>query len=160
MAPSRCATAATSSAGTKRNSASLSTNRLISQGQAIRSTLAFFRVTHFIAEPPLDSRARSAARRLRSHWRCGDEQLPARPCCALVGNSVGQLSFRNGAVIQTPGPAYLDERTLIVDIVLLPAEGAKGLTSSLNPRVSGAPRFEVNVYHDVVPAEVSRPPIA
>src|ERR1700694_5052997 len=104
--------------------------------------------------------ARSAAGRLRSHWRCGDEQLPARPCCALVGNSAGQLSFRNRAIIQTPGPAYLDERTLIVDIVLLPTERVKGLTGSLHHSVNRARRFEVNLNHDAVPAEGSRPPIA
>src|SRR5260370_12562043 len=50
MAPSRCATAETSSAGTNRNCASSSMKRLISHGQAIRSTLAFFRVTHFILD--------------------------------------------------------------------------------------------------------------
>src|SRR5215472_4871367 len=48
MAPSRSATAGTSSTGTYRNSASASTNRRISHGHATRSTLAFFRVTHFI----------------------------------------------------------------------------------------------------------------
>src|SRR6266852_9099806 len=36
------------SGGTKRNSGFLSTNFLINQGHAIRSTFAFSRVTHFI----------------------------------------------------------------------------------------------------------------
>src|SRR2546421_7977762 len=49
MAPSRCATSITWSVGTKRNSASLSTNFLMSQGQATRSTLTRSRVIHFIA---------------------------------------------------------------------------------------------------------------
>src|SRR2546426_10858551 len=48
MASSRLDTVRTSSAGTNRNSASGSTNRRISHGQATRSTLAFLRVTHFI----------------------------------------------------------------------------------------------------------------
>src|SRR5262244_3275795 len=39
----------TSPAGTKRNTASRSTNRLMSHGHAMRSTRAFSRVTHFIA---------------------------------------------------------------------------------------------------------------
>src|ERR1700693_4686689 len=65
IASSRCTTVATSSAGTKRNSASLSMKRLMSQGHAIRSTLAFFRVTHFIVEPPPSCRhtSRRAPRR-------------------------------------------------------------------------------------------------
>src|SRR6184192_3725358 len=45
------ATRATSSGSTYRNSASWSRNRLISQGQPIRSTAAFFRVTNRIARP-------------------------------------------------------------------------------------------------------------
>src|SRR6266571_2759518 len=49
MAPSRSATSITWSVGTNRNSASLSTNFLISQGQATRSTLTCSRVIHFIA---------------------------------------------------------------------------------------------------------------
>src|SRR6266567_3695007 len=49
MAPSRSATSITWSLGTNRNSASLSTNFLISQGQATRSTLTCSRVIHFIA---------------------------------------------------------------------------------------------------------------
>src|SRR6266566_7481859 len=49
MAPSRSATSSTWSVGTKRNSASLSTNFLMSQGQATRSTLTCSRVIHFIA---------------------------------------------------------------------------------------------------------------
>src|SRR2546427_233743 len=52
MATSRAATAATWSAATKRNSASRSTKRRMSQGQAIRSTCAFLRVTHFMSTPP------------------------------------------------------------------------------------------------------------
>src|SRR6266849_8514478 len=48
MAPSRSATSITWSVGTNRNSASLSTNFLISQGQATRSTLTCSRVIHFI----------------------------------------------------------------------------------------------------------------
>src|SRR2546422_3147416 len=48
MAPSRLATAMTWSAGTKRNVGFLSMNRVISHGQAMRSTRAFSRVTHFI----------------------------------------------------------------------------------------------------------------
>src|SRR5438128_12061250 len=42
------------SGGTKRNSGLLSTNFLISQGQAILSTFAFSRVTHFIHLTPVD----------------------------------------------------------------------------------------------------------
>src|SRR6266704_1243019 len=49
MAPSRSATSITWSVGTNRNSASLSINFLISQGQATRSTLTCSRVIHFIA---------------------------------------------------------------------------------------------------------------
>src|SRR5712692_5738070 len=50
MAPSRCATSITWSVGTKRNSASLSTNFLISQGPATRSTLTCSRVIHFMGQ--------------------------------------------------------------------------------------------------------------
>src|SRR6266852_5785858 len=39
----------TSAAGTKRNTGSRSTNRLINHGHAMRSTRAFSRVTHFMA---------------------------------------------------------------------------------------------------------------
>src|SRR6266849_3175888 len=49
VAPSRSATSITWSVGTNRNAASLSTNFLISQGQATRSTLTCSRVIHFIA---------------------------------------------------------------------------------------------------------------
>src|SRR6266567_4851821 len=49
MAPSRSATSITWSLGTNRNSASLTTNFLISQGQATRSTLTCSRVIHFMA---------------------------------------------------------------------------------------------------------------
>src|SRR5439155_22500319 len=52
IAASRSATAVTSGAGTYRNSASGSMKRLMSHGHAIRSTLAFFLVTHFIDVPP------------------------------------------------------------------------------------------------------------
>src|SRR5437764_9103911 len=48
MAPRRFASAITLSAATKTNSASLSTNFLISHGQATRSTLTRSRVIHFI----------------------------------------------------------------------------------------------------------------
>src|ERR1700730_7197504 len=48
MALRRLASAITLSAGTKTNSASLSTNFLISHGQATRSTLTRSRVIHFI----------------------------------------------------------------------------------------------------------------
>src|SRR5262245_15080078 len=48
MAFSRSATASTWLVGTNRNVGSLSMNRLISQGQAMRSTRAFSRVTHFM----------------------------------------------------------------------------------------------------------------
>jgi hypothetical protein len=48
IAPSRAATAITASAGTYRKSASGSTKVLISQGQAIRSTLGRDRVIHFL----------------------------------------------------------------------------------------------------------------
>src|ERR1700756_1512974 len=48
MAPSRSETSITWSVGTNRNSASLSTNFLISQGQATRSTLTYSRVIHFM----------------------------------------------------------------------------------------------------------------
>src|SRR6266571_3004981 len=48
MAPSWEATSITWSVGTNRNSASLSTNFLMSQGQATRSTLTRSRVIHFI----------------------------------------------------------------------------------------------------------------
>src|SRR5207244_648768 len=53
MAPCRSAADATSLTGTYRNSASGSTNLLISHGHAIRSTLAFFRVTHLISSTPV-----------------------------------------------------------------------------------------------------------
>src|SRR5437660_2682419 len=53
MAPSRSATAMTWLAGTKRNVGFLSMNRVISHGQAMRSTRAFSRVTHFISDLPL-----------------------------------------------------------------------------------------------------------
>src|SRR5215216_2632142 len=49
VAPWRSATAVTWSAGTYRNSASGSTNRLMSHGHAIRSTFGRSRVTHFIS---------------------------------------------------------------------------------------------------------------
>src|SRR6185369_7002230 len=49
IAPSRSAISATLSAGTNRNSASRSTNFLISQGHATRSTFTLSRVIHFIA---------------------------------------------------------------------------------------------------------------
>src|SRR5579859_7583402 len=64
MACSRSATAATSSAGTYKNSASWSMKRRISQGQATRSTLAFFRVTHFTARASfrIDSNRRQQRR--------------------------------------------------------------------------------------------------
>src|SRR3954464_8863633 len=52
MASRRFASAITLSAGTKMNSGSLSTNFLISHGQATRSTLTFSRVIHFIVFPP------------------------------------------------------------------------------------------------------------
>jgi hypothetical protein len=45
--PSCSASSITLSASTHRISASASTNLLINQGQAVRSTLAFLRVTHF-----------------------------------------------------------------------------------------------------------------
>src|SRR5438105_7296343 len=48
MASSRFAISITCSAGTNRNSASGSTNFLISHGQATRSTFTRSRVTHFI----------------------------------------------------------------------------------------------------------------
>src|SRR5713101_3766348 len=48
MAPSRAAISMTWSVGTNRNSASLSTNILMSQGQATRSTLTRSRVIHFM----------------------------------------------------------------------------------------------------------------
>src|SRR5207302_7534532 len=50
---SRRATSRTWSAGTNRNVGSGSMNRRMSHGQAIRSTRAFSRVTHFIAAPSL-----------------------------------------------------------------------------------------------------------
>src|SRR5437588_10025302 len=49
MASRRFASAITLSTGAKMNSASLSTNFLISQGQATRSTLTCSRVIHFMA---------------------------------------------------------------------------------------------------------------
>src|SRR5207249_7165163 len=49
MAPVSLTTCGIVSGGTNRNSGFLSTNFLISQGQAIRSTFAFSRVTHFMA---------------------------------------------------------------------------------------------------------------
>src|SRR5258708_580608 len=49
MACSRLATSITWSAGTNRNSGLLSMKRLISHGQAIRSTRAFSRVIHFMS---------------------------------------------------------------------------------------------------------------
>src|SRR4029079_3014198 len=48
MASSRLASAMTLSAGTKMNSGFLSTNLLMSQGQATRSTFTCSRVIHFI----------------------------------------------------------------------------------------------------------------
>src|SRR6185437_12719966 len=51
MARSRAAIAITSGAGTNRNSASGSTNFLISQGHATRSTFTRSRVIHFIVFP-------------------------------------------------------------------------------------------------------------
>src|SRR5205823_3964888 len=48
MAPRRFASSITLSEGTKTNSASLSTNFLISHGQATRSTLTYSRVIHFM----------------------------------------------------------------------------------------------------------------
>src|SRR5216684_12468 len=50
LAPSSRAIWSTSFGSTYRNSASGSTNRLINQGHAIRSTAAFFRVTHRIVQ--------------------------------------------------------------------------------------------------------------
>src|SRR5947208_4296269 len=52
MAPSRSAVSITWSAGTNRNSACGSTNFLMSQGHATRSTLTFSRVIHFMADSP------------------------------------------------------------------------------------------------------------
>src|SRR5271166_5007073 len=52
MAPRRFASSITLSGGAKTNSASLSTNFLISHGQATRSTLTRSRVIHFIGYPP------------------------------------------------------------------------------------------------------------
>src|SRR6266581_8747498 len=52
MAPSRSATSITWSVGTKRNEASWSTNFLMSQGQATRSTLTRSRVIHFMGDLP------------------------------------------------------------------------------------------------------------
>src|SRR5436305_936336 len=49
MASRRLASLMTLSPGTKTNSASLSTNFLISHGQATRSTFTFSRVIHLIA---------------------------------------------------------------------------------------------------------------
>src|SRR3989442_100331 len=49
MAPSRSATSVTWSLGTNKNSASGSTNFLMSQGQDTRSTLTCSRVIHFMA---------------------------------------------------------------------------------------------------------------
>src|SRR5213592_4723363 len=48
MASRRLASSITLSGGTKLNSASLSTNFLISHGQATRSTLTYSRVIHFM----------------------------------------------------------------------------------------------------------------
>src|SRR6267378_5006134 len=55
----------TSPAGTKRNTGSRSTNRLINHGHAMRSTRAFSRVTHFMAF----SFSRSVA--IDARWRSG-----------------------------------------------------------------------------------------
>src|SRR5882724_2326021 len=62
MAPSRSATAMTWSAGTKRNVGSLSMNRAISHGQAMRSTRAFSRVTHFMSNLPSSTSLAAAFR--------------------------------------------------------------------------------------------------
>src|ERR1700704_6568277 len=53
MASRRLASAITFSPGTNTNSASLSTNFLISHGQATRSTLTFSRVIHFMLRSPV-----------------------------------------------------------------------------------------------------------
>src|SRR5689334_10082608 len=57
IACSRCATAMTWSTGTNRNTASGSTNFLMSHGQTTRSTLTRSRVIHFMSCPLVRSRA-------------------------------------------------------------------------------------------------------
>src|SRR6266851_6990494 len=56
VAPSRAATAMTWSAGTNRNSASWSTNFLMSHGHATRSTWTFALVTHFMMDSSVSLR--------------------------------------------------------------------------------------------------------
>src|SRR5215468_10833180 len=70
IADSRSATSRTWFAGTNRKVGSLSMNRLISQGHAIRSTRARSRVTHFMRSPSvtwcrLSCRAILSVRRFR-----------------------------------------------------------------------------------------------
>src|SRR5215472_11978414 len=68
---------------TKRNSACGSTNRLISHGQATRSTLMSFRVIHFIftSRAPgvcdLDGKAIFVV----LGWVCGDQASETLSCC-------------------------------------------------------------------------------
>src|SRR5262249_10819735 len=75
IASRRFASSITLSVGAKMNSASLSTNFLISQGQATRSTLTYSRVIHFIAssfgftaaKSVLDDQRRAREEQQRQH---------------------------------------------------------------------------------------------
>src|SRR5712691_7423684 len=60
MAPSRLAVSSTWLAGTNRNSGFGSMKRLINHGQAMRSTRACSRVTHFMTVSPCSSVQESA----------------------------------------------------------------------------------------------------
>src|SRR6516164_6128771 len=91
MASRRLASCITLSAGTKTNSASLSTNFLINHGQATRSTLTRSRVIHFIEhlQPSLGLRSKPPSRQARylddrePPAPCGDAHAPLRPYLRL-----------------------------------------------------------------------------
>src|SRR5258707_13437204 len=75
MASRRFASVITFSAGTNTNSASLSTNFLISQGQATRSTLTFSRVIHFMLSLLCGYRRTSGVRKDENPVVCGGNHV-------------------------------------------------------------------------------------
>ena len=78
----RSATAATSDGATNRNTASGSTKRRISQGQAMRSTLGRARVTHTVR--PFSSRGGSLSGRTSSSPALRQASKPPSSVCASM----------------------------------------------------------------------------
>src|SRR6185437_882362 len=90
MAPSRLASASTLSSGTKWNSASLSMNFLISQGQATRSTFTRSRVIHFMGQLlQCGDGARKPLRQRRRGRKFADD---ARAFCPSMRNLLEKSS--------------------------------------------------------------------